>query len=341
MHATARKFNYAPCIVSQRGFRLCTRIVPYAYAAHGAARPGSAARAGGTEKSRYTEKQYFFVHEKFSVISDFFRGSVYVFPDQSSYEKKHPCAKKKRQFAFDTIPAWLAGLSGGRMKNMRLILASVSPRRRELLRQCGIDCGIQSAETEETVRAGETPEETALRLAREKALGVLRSLKGSDAWILAADTVVADGSAVLGKPRDVEQAREYLLRLRGREHRVITGVCLLLAPAEKELAALELTTVRMRDYSPREAEEYLASGDGMDKAGAYAIQNPAFHPVESLGGCYTNVVGLPLCRVYDLLARAGAEPARPLPEGCRAGGACGFDERKFPRPGKARRRASF
>jgi septum formation protein len=224
---------------------------------------------------------------------------------------------------------------------MRLILASVSPRRRELLRQCGIDCEVLSADIEEDLREGEKPDATALRLAREKARGVSRTLKGSEAWILAADTVGADGSEILGKPRDAAQAREYLQRLCGREHRVITGVCLLRTPKEEAFTAVELTTVRMRDYSPSELEEYLASGDGMDKAGAYGIQHPAFHPVESLDGCYTNVMGLPMCRVYDLLERAGSKPIRPLPEGCRAGGACGFEELNFPRPNQARRRATF
>jgi septum formation protein len=224
---------------------------------------------------------------------------------------------------------------------MRLILASVSPRRWELLRQCGIDCEVRSADIEESLREGEKPDAAALRLAREKAREISRPLKGSDAWILAADTVVADGSAILGKPRDAAQAREYLQRLCGREHRVITGVCLLHPPTEEAFTAVEFTTVRMRNYSPAELEEYLASGDGLDKTGAYAIQHPVFHPVESLDGCYTNVVGLPMCRVYDLLERAGSKPTRPLPEGCRAGGACGFDGSKFPRPDPARRRAAF
>ncbi len=213
---------------------------------------------------------------------------------------------------------------------MRLILASISPRRQELLKLCGIPYEVHPADIEETCREGELPEETARRLAREKARGVSPALKGSDAWILAADTVVADGAAALGKPRDLGQAREYLLRLRGKEHRVITGVCILCAREEQEFTALELTAVRMRDYSPSEVEAYLAGGDGMDKAGAYAIQDPSFHPVESLSGCYTNVVGLPLCRVYGLLDRAGIKPARPLPDGCRSGGVCGFGGLIFP-----------
>jgi MAF protein len=223
---------------------------------------------------------------------------------------------------------------------MRLVLASVSPRRRELLRQCDIDCEVQSADLEEAAREGEQPEETATRLSREKARAVLHRLKGRAAWILAADTVVADGSMALGKPNDERQAREFLSRLCGREHRVITGVCLFHAQTGREFTAVERTAVRMRDYSSAEMEAYLATGDAMDKAGAYAIQHPSFRPVESLAGCYTNVVGLPVCRVYDLLERAGERPSRPLPEGCRAGGACGFDETKFPRAIRTRRRAN-
>jgi len=207
---------------------------------------------------------------------------------------------------------------------MKLILASVSPRRRELLRQCGIACEVMPVSAEELSRPGETPEETALRLAREKARLALGRIGGCAGWILAADTVVADGGQTLGKPRDTREAEAFLLRLRGREHRVITGVSLMRAPEGEETTDLAVTAVRMREYSPKELAEYLASGDALDKAGAYAIQHPAFRPVASIAGCYTNVVGLPLCRVYALLESAGEKPDRPLPAGCRAGGECGF-----------------
>jgi MAF protein len=207
---------------------------------------------------------------------------------------------------------------------MKLILASASPRRRELLQQCGIHCDVMPISADELARAGETPEETAMRLAREKARLALGRMDGRRGLILAADTVVDDGGQMLGKPRDMHQAEAFLLRLRGREHRVITGVCLLRAPDGEEKTDLAVTVVRMRDYSPLELEAYLARGDALDKAGAYAIQHPSFHPVGSIAGCYTNVVGLPLCRVYALLEGAGKKPDRPLPEGCRAGGACGF-----------------
>ena len=162
-------------------------------------------------------------------------------------------------------------------------------------------------------------------MACEKARLAQQHRKGREGWILAADTVVADGANVLGKPRDRRQAQEFLLRLRGREHRVITGVCLLSAPGGEETTDIAVTVVRMRNYSSSELEEYLASGDALDKAGAYAIQHPSFRPVEFIRGCYTNVVGLPLCRVYSMLERAGWKPELPLPEGCRAGKVCGFD----------------
>jgi septum formation protein len=207
---------------------------------------------------------------------------------------------------------------------MKLILASVSPRRRELLRQCGIDYDLMPVSADEVSRAGEPPEETALRLARDKARLAFGRMTGRAGWILAADTIVADGGQALGKPRDAREAEAFLLQLRGRVHRVITGLCLLRAPDGAEKTDLAITAVRMREYSPAELAEYLASGDALDKAGAYAIQHPSFRPVESIAGCYTNVVGLPLCRVYALLEGPGETPDRPLPDGCRTGGACGF-----------------
>jgi MAF protein len=210
---------------------------------------------------------------------------------------------------------------------MNLVLASDSPRRRELLRQCGIDCSVTAVPVAEKVRAGETPEQAALRLACEKARAALTLFPSREAWILAADTVVADGLGVMGKPRDIRQAEEFLMRLRGREHRVITGVCLVRAPSGQESTGIAVTSVRMRDYSELEVSDYLAGGDALDKAGAYAIQHPSFRPVRSIAGCFTNVVGLPLCRVYALLGDAGGKTALPLPEGCRAGRECGFAPR--------------
>jgi MAF protein len=209
---------------------------------------------------------------------------------------------------------------------MRLILASSSPRRRELLRRVGIAFEIASSDVEETIREGETPEQTAQRLAREKARSAAIGPTGEPTLVLGADTLVADGNRIYGKPEDTAQARNFLERLRGREHRVITGICLRDAAAGREWTELAVTVVRMREYRPDELEAYLARGDGMDKAGAYAIQDPTFRPVESVEGCYANVIGLPVCKVYLLLEAAGSAPSVPLPEGCRTGRACVFAE---------------
>jgi len=209
---------------------------------------------------------------------------------------------------------------------MRLILASASPRRQHLLRRVGIEFAVAPVDADETACADETPEQNALRLAREKAHAAAGRLAGEGTLVLGADTVVADGARILGKPADTAQAREFLESLRGREHRVLTGVCLLDPAAGREGTDLAVTRVRMRNYTPEELEAYLATGDGLDKAGAYAIQHPVFRPVESIDGCYANVVGLPVCRLYALLEAAGVPPARPLPEGCRTGAACAFAE---------------
>ncbi|MBN1438342.1 MAG: septum formation protein Maf [Anaerolineales bacterium] len=215
---------------------------------------------------------------------------------------------------------------------MNLVLASESPRRRELLRQSGIGCIALPVSIDEEIRPGEDPQEAAVRLACKKARAASLVLSGLEEWILAADTVVADGKTVLGKPCDRRQAEEYLLRLRGRAHRVITGVCLLRLPSGEEASAAAVTAVRMRNYSDPEIAEYLSGGNALDKAGGYAIQDSSFRPVESINGCYTNVVGLPLCLVYGLLEEAGNPPARPLPEACRTGNGCGFAPVRNERP---------
>jgi septum formation protein len=217
-------------------------------------------------------------------------------------------------------------------KPMTLILASASPRRRELMRKCGMVYDVCPVSVAEKIHAGEAPAEMAVRLACEKARSARGQEHRREGWVLAADTVVADGGTVLGKPRDQRQAVEYLMRLRGREHQVITGVCLLALSGGEEMTDIAVTTVRMRRYALREAESYAESGEALDKAGAYAIQDPSFRPVEALSGCYTNVVGLPLCRVYPLLERAGESPRNPLPEGCRTGRNCGFAPETEPLP---------
>lgn len=193
-----------------------------------------------------------------------------------------------------------------------ILLASASPRRAELLEALGLSFTIVPAEVAERVLPGETPDRTACRLAAAKARAV--SVLAEEALVVAADTLVVLDGLVLGKPRDAQQAVEMLLALRGREHLVHTG----LAVGKAGALTLQLATspVIMRDYSAAEIAAYVASGDPLDKAGAYGCQHPVFRPVETYGNCYANVMGLPLCHLYRLLAQLGATLPRSPLEAC-------------------------
>ena len=186
----------------------------------------------------------------------------------------------------------------------RLVLASGSPRRRELLALLGVPFEVKVPEVEESLPGGgERPEEAAQRLALEKAQGVA-SLAG-DALVLGADTLVALDGEVLGKPGTPQEAVEMLHRLRGRAHEVVTGVALVDPSRAKVWTDCGRSSVEMRLYTEEEVRRYVASGDPMDKAGAYGVQNPFFAPAERVEGCYLNVVGLPLCLTSRLLGLAG------------------------------------
>ena len=188
-----------------------------------------------------------------------------------------------------------------------LILASGSPRRHELLGWLGLDFTVQVSDVPEERTDGEAPEGYARRLSRQKAAAVVAKIDG-DALVLAADTIVVDGDDVLGKPADAASAEAMLRRLRGRTHHVITAVTLHDAAAGESRTEAVVSPVMMRDYSDAEMMAYIASGDPFDKAGGYAIQNTAFHPVENFNHCYMNVMGLPLCQVDTLLRAFGVEP---------------------------------
>ncbi len=187
-----------------------------------------------------------------------------------------------------------------------LILASQSPRRAELLRNAGISFEVRPADVDESAREGEEPFEYVRRLAREKALAVL-AVAPEGAVVLGADTtVVVDGES-LGKPSDTKDARRMLERLSGRIHQVTTAVCL--ARRDRNGAVMaevesEVTEVEFSAMSAQEIAAYVASGEPMDKAGAYAIQGGASRWVPRIRGCYFNVVGLPVARVCAMLARA-------------------------------------
>ncbi len=202
------------------------------------------------------------------------------------------------------------------------ILASSSPRRRELLSTLGIPYTVLKPDIDESQHTGEAPLDYVQRLSREKAAQVVKHLS-SPTTVLAADTVVIlsadtmgiDGQGViLGKPVDALDARDMLQRLRGRVHQVCTAMTLLVlseGSGQTNTTQITRTDVTMRDYTDAEIEAYIATGDPFDKAGSYAIQHPIFKPVARIDGCYTNVVGLPMCTLQTMLAGihwSGIEP---------------------------------
>jgi septum formation protein len=196
-----------------------------------------------------------------------------------------------------------------------LVLASNSPRRRELLALGGWTFSVRPADVDETPLPGETPGTYVLRLAESKAAACAESAKPNEI-IIAADTTVAIDGKILGKPRDAAEAEEMLRLLRGRKHQVHTGIGV--KKGEVLLTDLCTTNVPMRSYSEEEIAAYVATGDPLDKAGAYAIQHADFHPVEKLSGCFASVMGLPLCHLLRLLQRVDVLPAADVPGGCQA-----------------------
>lgn len=183
---------------------------------------------------------------------------------------------------------------------MRLILASSSPRRRELLERAGFPFDVRPSHIEEIPLPGEKAEEFARRIAREKALEVALSAEPG-AIILGADTVVASNGEILGKPEGPSDAKRMLQMLSGRTHRVMTGICLVRAPRTVEACTHQTTLVTFRELDPEEIDSYVASGEPFDKAGSYAIQGLASRFVTRIEGCYFNVVGLPVPLVYNII----------------------------------------
>lgn len=202
-----------------------------------------------------------------------------------------------------------------------IVLASASPRRQELLRSAGIPFTVQPADIDETPLAGEAPRDCAERLAREKALAVFR-IRPQEC-VLGADTIVVIDDMVLGKPRDAGDAGRMLRLLSGRTHAVITGVCVAgkrrardprsvasedapSADGQDLQTTSETTLVSMCELSDDEISDYVATGEPMDKAGAYAIQGLASRWIPRIEGDYSNVVGLPVALVYRMLRERGA-----------------------------------
>ena len=178
-----------------------------------------------------------------------------------------------------------------------LVLASNSPRRRELLTAAGIPCDVVSVDVDEAVRGLDPPGEHVRRLSREKAEAgfALRPYE----VVLGADTIVVVGSEILGKPKDAADATRMLRILSGREHEVLTGVALV--SSQKTVVEVARTRVWFNPLTDREIDDYVATGEPQDKAGGYAIQGVASRFVDRIQGSYSNVVGLPVALVYRLL----------------------------------------
>lgn len=179
---------------------------------------------------------------------------------------------------------------------MELILASQSPRRRELLGLFRLPFRIRVADIDETMDPARSPALEVARVSEKKARAIER---GPEDIVIAADTIVVLGGRVLGKPADEAQAAEMLTALSGRDHQVMTGVTVL--RGDRSLTATEITDIHFRPLSPGEIRRYIATGEPMDKAGAYGIQGGAALFAEKMNGDYYNVMGLPVCRLWQML----------------------------------------
>ena len=207
-------------------------------------------------------------------------------------------------------------INGDLLSNsIRIILASNSPRRKELLSLFGHEFSVQPADVDETPHENEFPGEYVSRLAEEKAC-VAGGSALKDVLVIAADTTVADGSMLLGKPEDESESRQMLEQLRSRTHQVYTGIAILDKNTNKVFTELSCTDVPMRDYTDNEIDDYIASGDPFDKAGGYAIQHSEFRPVNELSGCYANVMGLPLCHLSRTMIKLGIVTGNDIPALC-------------------------
>jgi septum formation protein len=183
---------------------------------------------------------------------------------------------------------------------LNVILASNSPRRKELITLSGWKWSSSPVDIDETPGFNESPVDYVRRLAKEKAAACKNH---HNVIILAADTIVVDENTILGKPSDKDDARRMLKQLRGHSHSVMTAAVLFDPVTYRLEEELCLTNVPMRNYSDSEIDEYVESGDPLDKAGAYAIQHAGFHPVENFQGCFASVMGLPLCHIKRMAKR--------------------------------------
>lgn len=187
-----------------------------------------------------------------------------------------------------------------------IVLASASPRRRELLERIGIRFTVAPSHIPEEEEPGESPEQHVLRLSRDKALEVANRTDVAGRWFIGSDTIVLRAAAILGKPTSPEEAASMLRSLSGREHRVLSGFAIHDRQTGVTEADVVSTKVRFKELTEDEIAGYIATGEPMDKAGSYAIQGIGVFMVRGIEGSYTNVVGLPLCELVAVLERLGA-----------------------------------
>lgn len=186
-----------------------------------------------------------------------------------------------------------------------------------MLSLTGLDFQVQPADINEALLPDEHPWEHVLRLAQAKAREAVR-LSGGSRFFLAADTIVVDADAILGKPVDQQEAASMLKGLRGHTHQVFTGLALCQTQKNHMVTDICIVDVPMRNFSDEELNTYVASGDPLDKAGAYAIQHEDFQPVDNLQGCFAGVMGLPLCHLVRMLKRMDVSLKEDIPSRCQA-----------------------
>ncbi len=201
------------------------------------------------------------------------------------------------------------------MNKKNLVLASNSPRRKQLLALGNWNFTTIVSDVDESQLAGESPTEYVLRLAKAKAQAVAGKVD-PESIIIGSDTSVIFNETIFGKPVDEADAEHMLQQLRGQTHQVFTGVAFYRVSDGKILTELCITDVPMRAYSNEEIAAYIQTGDPMDKAGAYAIQHPKFQPVAAMHGCFAGVMGLPMCHVVRALRQLDIQPPADVPSAC-------------------------
>lgn len=187
------------------------------------------------------------------------------------------------------------------MSMKKIILASGSPRRKELLTSLGLPFQVITSGASEDIDLSLPPEEIVKQLGEIKAQAVAKNLK-EDALIIGSDTTISFEGKILGKPKDKEEARSILSMLKNNIHQVFSGIAIVDNQTQKVVSGFVATNIKMKNYSDNEMDKYISSGEPMDKAGSYAIQGEGGKLVEEIDGCYNNVVGFPLCKLTELLA---------------------------------------